>query len=161
MARNIIISFLKLTTVLSLLLIPLVLTEDMDDEDDDIYVLDHFPSSSSSSSSSSLQTGTRSRFLTRIIKKGMHCDAMMTGFNICNGVSASKGRGLLFCCKKHCRNVLGDKNNCGRCGHKCRQGQRCCDGACTDVLFNENHCGKCGSKCSPGLPCDKGCYGYA
>ncbi|XP_028807473.1 protein GRIM REAPER [Neltuma alba] len=160
MAHN--ISFLKLTTIILPLLLLLqhsqamtFQTEDIDDEDD-IYILDLKPSSSSS-----LGIGTRSRFLRRIIKKGMHCDDSTAGFNICNGVSASKGRGLLFCCKKHCRNVLGDKNNCGRCGHRCRQGQRCCDGACTDVLFNENHCGKCGNNCSPGLHCENGCCGYA
>ncbi|KAI9085892.1 hypothetical protein K1719_031969 [Acacia pycnantha] len=155
MAHN----FLKLTTIIvSLLLLhsqaTTFQTEDMDDNEDYIYILDHKPSSS-------LQIGTRSRFLMRIVKKGVHCDASAGSFNICNGVSASKGRGLLFCCKNHCRNVLSDENNCGRCGHKCCQGHRCCDGACTDVLFNENHCGKCGNKCSLGVHCENGCCGYA
>ncbi|XP_057955132.1 protein GRIM REAPER-like [Malania oleifera] len=58
----------------------------------------------------------RGRFLVSIVKKGTHCDVSN---NICNGILANNGASCLFCCKSHCRDVLRDKNNCGRCGHKC------------------------------------------
>ncbi|KAJ7981751.1 Stigma-specific Stig1 family protein [Quillaja saponaria] len=102
---------------------------------------------------------SRSRFLTSIIKKGTQCDQKAR--NICNGVSANKGTSLLFCCKTHCRNVLGDRNNCGRCGQKCGHGERCCGGVCTKILHNVNHCGKCNKKCSAGVGCENGFCGYA
>ncbi|KAI4322951.1 hypothetical protein L6164_022597 [Bauhinia variegata] len=149
-------TLLKLTAILSLLIF-LTLhskmaistnTEDEDDEEEE-YVVDT-PISVS---------GSKSRFLARILKKGMRCDPIAN--NICNGVPSSKGTGLLYCCKKHCRNVLRDKNNCSRCGHKCKQGQRCCNGICTDVLFHANHCGKCERKCIPGVSCENGFCGYA
>ena len=153
-------TILKLTTIISLL-IPLALhsqlvssidIDDIENELEEEYVLDtplpHLGP-------------TRSRFLASIIiKKGAHCDAVTN--NICNGVPANKGKGLLFCCKKHCRNVLSDRNNCGVCGHKCKGlGERCCNGVCTNVLSNDNHCGKCNKKCSPGDTCGNGFCGYA
>ncbi|CAK8535095.1 unnamed protein product [Lathyrus sativus] len=102
---------------------------------------------------------SRSRFLASIIKKGKQCN--LESNNICNGVRANKGKDLLFCCKKHCRNVLSDKNNCNECGHKCKQGERCCNGVCTNVLSNVHHCGKCKKECSSGDPCENGFCGYA
>ncbi|GLU23356.1 hypothetical protein SLE2022_393720 [Rubroshorea leprosula] len=102
---------------------------------------------------------SRSRFLARIIRKGMHCN--LTNNNICNGVPANNGTSLLYCCKKHCRNILRDVNNCGCCGKKCKFGERCCHGTCTDVAFNVNHCGKCNKKCLPGVRCECGSCGYA
>ncbi|XP_019154036.1 PREDICTED: protein GRIM REAPER [Ipomoea nil] len=101
----------------------------------------------------------RSRFLASVIKKGKRCDAVSN--NVCNGVSANNGTSLLYCCKKHCRNVLGDVNNCGACGRKCGFGQRCCGGACTDVVYNPLNCGKCTKACLPGVPCNYGSCGYA
>ncbi|KAJ7014694.1 protein GRIM REAPER [Populus alba x Populus x berolinensis] len=83
---------------------------------------------------------SRSRFLASVIKKGT---------------------GLLYCCKKHCRNVLGDKNNCGICGNKCKFGESCCNGRCTNIISNVNHCGKCTKKCAPGVRCQYGTCGYA
>ncbi|KAL6529721.1 hypothetical protein OROGR_015344 [Orobanche gracilis] len=105
----------------------------------------------------------RSRFLAstiKKIKKGAKCDAK-TKPDVCNGVSANNGTSLLNCCKKHCRNVLGDRNNCGRCGQKCRLNERCCGGVCTDVLRNQTNCGKCKKKCAKGVGCEIGFCGYA
>ncbi|WJX73290.1 hypothetical protein P8452_57091 [Trifolium repens] len=152
---------LKLTIILSLL-ISLALfvssndddinhhdMEEEDEEEQDFYVVD-----------TPLQNQrSRSRFLASIIKKGTHCDRETN--NICNGVRANKGKDLLFCCKKHCRNILSDKNNCNVCGHKCKQGEKCCNGICTNVMSNVNHCGKCKKECSNGDPCGNGFCGYA
>ncbi|KAL6570615.1 hypothetical protein OROGR_000165 [Orobanche gracilis] len=105
----------------------------------------------------------RSRFLAstvKKIKKSATCDAK-TNPGVCNGVSANEGTSLLNCCKKHCRDVLGDRNNCGRCGQKCRLNERCCGGVCTDVLRNRTNCGKCKKKCAKGVGCEIGFCGYA
>ncbi|KAF1866763.1 hypothetical protein Lal_00018148 [Lupinus albus] len=103
--------------------------------------------------------GLRSRFLKGIIKKGKRCHVSQ---NICNGVQAKKGTELLFCCKNlHCRDVLSDKNHCGKCGHKCEFGEKCCSGVCINVLYSAYHCGKCKSKCQQGVPCESGICGYA
>ncbi|XP_068498601.1 protein GRIM REAPER [Phaseolus vulgaris] len=155
-------AILKLTTVLILLIFSTLHDshfasstdvdedhEDINEEEEEEYVLDtRIP-----------HLGPRSRFLATIIKKGRQCNLETN--NICNGVRANKGRDLLFCCKKHCRNVLSDKNNCKVCGNKCKLGQRCCDGVCTNVLSNASHCGKCNKKCSPGDSCGSGVCGYA
>ncbi|KAG4968992.1 hypothetical protein AAZX31_12G213400 [Glycine max] len=122
---------------------------DINEEEEEEYVLD----------TAIPHLGPRSRFLATIIKKGRQCDRETN--NICNGVRANKGRDLLFCCKKHCRNVLSDKNNCSVCGNKCKQGERCCNGVCTNVLSNVRHCGKCNKQCSPGDSCGNGVCGYA
>ncbi|XP_047307314.1 protein GRIM REAPER-like [Impatiens glandulifera] len=108
----------------------------------------------------------RSRFLstsTTSIKKGVNCNLYSSNrrVRVCNGVSVNKGTGLLYCCKKHCRNVLSDRNNCGKCGKKCKQCERCCKGKCTNVGNNKSNCGKCGHKCKRGLPCAYGICGYA
>ncbi|CAM8952933.1 unnamed protein product [Rhodiola kirilowii] len=106
--------------------------------------------------------GTRRSLATVIknIKKGAHCTADQ--HNICNGVRANNGTSLLNCCKKHCRNILADMNNCGACGIKCRGfGKRCCNKKCTDILRNKNNCGKCGRKCDKGTGCGYGVCGYA
>ncbi|XP_057955298.1 protein GRIM REAPER-like [Malania oleifera] len=100
----------------------------------------------------------RGRFMASIIKKGTHCEVSS---NICNGISVNNGAGLLSCCKKHCRNVLRDRNNCGKCGHKCGFGQLCCGGKCTNVGFDALHCGKCNKACDSGVKCEKGSCGYA
>lgn len=155
--------FFKLTTILSLTFLlvlqacnssPMASTladniDHQDEEEIEEYVLDDpVPNLRS-----------RSRFLGSVIKKGTHCNAMK--YNVCNGVWANKGKSLLHCCKSHCRNVLGDKNNCGRCGNKCKFGERCCNGSCTNVLSNANHCGKCDRKCKAGVGCQYGFCGYA
>ena len=125
----------------------------VDEDGDEEYVLDSpVPSPGRSRSD---------RLLASVIKKGTRCDATRPRYNVCNGVAANKGKSLLYCCKKHCRNVLGDRNNCGRCGRKCGFGQRCCGGRCTAVLFSPNHCGKCERRCKRGVACENGVCGYA
>ncbi|KAK4576778.1 hypothetical protein RGQ29_027352 [Quercus rubra] len=147
-------NLLKLTTILSLV-IPLLLSLQYqtafsnDIEDYEEYVVD--------SPLSNLRS--RSRFLASVIKKGTHCNPITN--NVCNGVSANKGKSLLYCCKKHCRNVLSDKNNCGGCGKKCQEGQHCCNGRCTNTFYNVNHCGECNKKCKNGVKCEYGYCGYA
>lgn len=155
----------KLLTIIPLLIFLLLAlhvnhttsTED-EENDDDEYVLDN------SSFTSPNGMTTRSRFLTtsikKTLKKGTQCDAKPKR-NVCNGVWADKGTSLLHCCKKHCRNVLGDRNNCGKCGRKCKMGERCCGGVCTNVLKNKNNCGKCKKKCARGVKCEYGYCGYA
>ncbi|KAM6581983.1 hypothetical protein CsatB_008985 [Cannabis sativa] len=128
-----------------------------DDEDEEFYVLDKV---AGQTPATNVGIRSSSRFLASyIIKKGTHCDPKT--YNICNGVPANKGKSILYCCKRHCRNVLGDRNNCGRCGHKCKFEDRCCNGKCTKVLFNKHNCGKCGKKCKAGVACDNGYCGYA
>ncbi|KAG6393799.1 hypothetical protein SASPL_144372 [Salvia splendens] len=100
-------------------------------------------------------------FLASAVKKGASCGAATVSHHsvaTCNGVWANNGTCLLYCCKKHCRNVLGDHNNCGVCGHKCRFAERCCGGVCTNVLGNAANCGR---KCPRGVNCDFGYCGYA
>lgn len=153
---------INLITMLSLLLLLLLSTHfqmvsSIEDEEDegDFYLLDSTPANDNA--------GRVSRFLTstaKKVKKGTKCDAKTNPF-VCNGVWADKGTSLLSCCKKHCRNILGDRNNCGRCGNKCKYGERCCGGKCTNVLYNAANCGKCGKKCRKGVKCDYGYCGYA
>ena len=137
-------NLLKLITILSLV-IPLLLSLQYqtafsnDIEDDEEYVVD--------SPLSNLRS--RSRFLASVIKKGTHCNPITN--NVCNGVSANKRKSLLYCCKKHCRNVLSDKNNCGVRGKKCQEGQHYCNGRCTNTFYNVHHCGKCNKKCKNGV----------
>ena len=147
-------TLLKLTTILSLI-IPLILALQYqtafsnDIEEDEEYIVD--------TQLSNLRS--RSRFLASVIKRGAHCNPI--SYNVCNGVSANKGKSILHCCKTHCRDVLGDKNNCGVCGNKCKQGLRCCNGKCTDTFYNVNHCGKCNKECQNGVKCEYGYCGYA
>jgi hypothetical protein len=124
-------------------------SNDTQDDEDDQYVVD----------SPLANLRSRSRFLATVIKKGMRCDPI--AHNVCNGISANNGASLLRCCKTHCRNVLGDKNNCGQCGNKCKQGQRCCSGTCVDTAHNVKHCGECNKKCARGHKCEFGYCGYA
>ncbi|KAL6283620.1 hypothetical protein ACE6H2_014549 [Prunus campanulata] len=149
-------NFLKLTTILSLMIPSLVLAlhsqmafSSSELEEKEEYVLD----------SPNPSFRSRSRFLASIIKKGAHCDPIK--HNICNGISANKGTSILHCCKTHCRNVLGDRNNCGKCGNKCKLGMHCCNGTCINTTFNANNCGKCGKKCKYGVKCEYGYCGYA
>ncbi|KAB1216615.1 hypothetical protein CJ030_MR4G025776 [Morella rubra] len=150
-------TLLKVTTILSLILPALLLTlnsqvafsEDIEDDEDMEYVLD----------SPVPDLRSRSRFLTSVIQEGAFCHP--DKLRVCNGVSANKGTCFFQCCKKHCRNVLKDQNNCGRCGKKCKQGERCCNGTCTNVVHNANHCGKCTKKCKHGVKCHYGYCGYA
>ncbi|KAL0443534.1 UNVERIFIED_CONTAM: protein GRIM REAPER [Sesamum latifolium] len=155
------LTMLRLTTTLSVVVL-LLLTlhsqraasyEESEDEDEE-YVLDSLFANS---------TVRRSRFLAssvKKIKKGTSCDPKTNPY-VCNGVSANKGSSLLYCCKKHCRDVLGDRNNCGVCGRKCGLGERCCGGVCTNVLWTTANCGKCNKRCPDGVRCEYGYCGYA
>ncbi|KAJ9182913.1 hypothetical protein P3X46_006846 [Hevea brasiliensis] len=145
-------SLLKLITILSIFVLLTLHTQktlSSNIQEDEEYVLDTpLPNLRS-----------RSRFLATVIKEGTDCNHIAR--NICNGVSANSGTSLLQCCKTHCRNVLGDENNCGQCGNKCRFGELCCNGSCVNVAYNAYHCGKCNNKCAPGTPCNYGSCGYA
>ncbi|XP_060190948.1 protein GRIM REAPER [Lycium barbarum] len=121
--------------------------ESEDINDDEYYTLD------------TPFSNLRTKYPVTKIRKGASCDAQSN--NICDGVSANNGTSMLYCCKKHCRNILGDMNNCGQCQKKCKFGQRCCGGVCTDVVYNPLHCGKCNKACLPGVKCDFGYCGYA
>ncbi|KAF9589997.1 hypothetical protein IFM89_030147 [Coptis chinensis] len=152
-------TLLKLVTLLCIIIIPffLVLTScsafstDSDIQDGEEYVVD---TPSIGFSRRALITSQPKK-----IKKGAKCDPITN--NICNGISVNNGTGLLYCCKKHCRNVKGDRNNCGTCGHKTGFGELCCNGNPVGVAYNVDHCGKCNVKCSSGLKCEYGTCGYA
>ncbi|CAN6691060.1 unnamed protein product [Malus baccata var. baccata] len=138
-------NLLKLTTILSLMIHSLLAL--------------HFQMVFSSSDLEDDDEVSGSRFLASIIRKGAQCDP--TKHNICNGISTNKGAGILYCCKKHCRNVLSDKNNCGKCWKQCKFGMRCCNGTCMNTTSDANNCGKCGKKCKYGVKCEYGYCGYA
>uniref|UniRef100_A0A0D3CQL8 Uncharacterized protein n=1 Tax=Brassica oleracea var. oleracea TaxID=109376 RepID=A0A0D3CQL8_BRAOL len=156
-------TIIKSTSLLSLILYFLITTtsnphsvlgdEVADEEDPEFYILDEALTILSNVTVSSKTRLLVSKY--KKIKKGMRCH--VESYNICNGFKANNGTSLLHCCKMHCRNILGDMNNCGRCGKKCGFGQRCCGGVCTYVNFNPNHCGKCTRKCKSGFECE---YGY-
>ncbi|KAL3503206.1 hypothetical protein ACH5RR_037655 [Cinchona calisaya] len=121
---------------------------DVDDDDQEEYILD----------APFAHTHLRSRFLSSI-KKGSSCNFEKK--NKCNGVYANEGKSLLYCCKNHCRDVLGDRNNCGYCGFKCKFGEKCCGGRCIDVMYDPFNCGKCGKMCKKDHNCGYGYCGYA
>ncbi|KAJ4976348.1 hypothetical protein NE237_001454 [Protea cynaroides] len=147
-------TLLKLNSIPSLFIIVLVLILQSH-----IALSLDFPTDTDEDDSKEYVVDTGSRYLLARIRKGAHCN--LFNHNICDGIPVNNGTGLLHCCKKHCRNILSDKNNCGRCGRKCGFGQRCCHGFCTNVAFNGNHCGKCNRKCLPGIKCEFGSCGYA
>ncbi|KAH7836990.1 hypothetical protein Vadar_008248 [Vaccinium darrowii] len=60
------------------------------------------------------------------------------------------------CCKNACVNVKTDLLNCGKCGHKCKDGEHCCQGRCFSLMRDRSNCGMCGNVC--GLK-EKCCYG--
>ncbi|XP_058092316.1 protein GRIM REAPER [Magnolia sinica] len=147
----------KLTTILSITITLALLIhihaaiDDVEFDEEKEYVMDdHFLG---------LNVRSGSRFLATKIEKGASCDELAN--NICSGVSVNNSTGLLQCCKKHCRDVLGDRNNCGVCGQKCGFGQLCCYGKCTDIAYNVDNCGKCDKKCRAGVKCEYGVCGYA
>lgn len=105
--------------------------------------------------------GLRSRFLASnvVINKGTRCWGKKR--EVCDGVWANKGKSLVYCCKTHCRNVLGDKNNCGGCGVKCGLGHSCCAGRCINVGSDANNCGNCNLVCAKATGCRFGFCAYA
>ena len=65
------------------------------------------------------------------------------------------------CCRKKCVNVSTDRNNCGKCGKRCKYSQVCCRGKCVNPMFDKHHCGRCGNKCNKGDSCVYGICSYA
>ncbi|PIN12757.1 hypothetical protein CDL12_14623 [Handroanthus impetiginosus] len=65
------------------------------------------------------------------------------------------------CCKKRCVNVLKDRFNCGKCGHKCKFSEICCKGKCVNPWIDKKHCGGCNNKCKKGSKCMFGMCSYA
>ncbi|KAL1537730.1 protein GRIM REAPER-like [Salvia divinorum] len=149
------LTILNLLTILSLLLFQTSLSFEDEGIEVEYYLLDSLISTTNAVRSRA------SRFLASAVKKGARCGAATSHGVACDGVRANNGTCLLYCCKKHCRNVLGDHNNCGVCGHKCRFAERCCSGVCTNVLGNTANCGNCGRKCPRGVECEFGNCGYA
>ncbi|GMJ05072.1 hypothetical protein like AT1G11925 [Hibiscus trionum] len=59
------------------------------------------------------------------------------------GICQAKGSPGPTCCKKKCVNVLTDRQNCGKCGKKCK------------------HCGGCNNRCGNREFCVLGLCNYA
>ncbi|KAE9458105.1 hypothetical protein C3L33_09992, partial [Rhododendron williamsianum] len=155
-------SLINLTTILSLLLIlvpPLLLLAPPSAAEEDYYAIN------TKDRPSGLRV--RGRLLgstdePELVRNNTSC---MPGNNVCDGVWSQPSNGIvlahIYCCKKHCRNVLTDKNNCGACENKCPFGYLCCSGNCTNVAYDPMHCGKCKTACLPGVLCEYGSCGYA
>jgi hypothetical protein len=66
------------------------------------------------------------------------------GSGVCTGCSG--GQTL---CGRECRNLDGDRNNCGGCGNACNGGSACCAGRCVNPQGDdESNCGGCNVFCS-------------
>ncbi|CAA6655829.1 unnamed protein product [Spirodela intermedia] len=65
------------------------------------------------------------------------------------------------CFGLYCRDLSGDRLNCGACGRKCGLGMRCCGGACANVRSDRRNCGRCGKACRHDESCTGGLCGYA
>ncbi|MBQ8036868.1 MAG: hypothetical protein IJ268_07745 [Proteobacteria bacterium] len=80
-----------------------------------------------------------------------------------------------LCCLGEC--VKQTDENCGACGHACREAEHCgpfqndmaclcqngtpctgtcCSGVCVELAFNPNHCGTCSNACATGQMCSMG-----
>ncbi|KAF7840602.1 stigma-specific STIG1-like protein 1 [Senna tora] len=77
------------------------------------------------------------------------------------GVCRSTGSGGPDCCKKKCVDVSSDRNNCGKCGKKCKYSQMCCKGKCVSTMSSNSHCGRCDNRCLHGDSCVYGICSYA
>jgi hypothetical protein len=106
-------------------------------------------------------------------------DATGTISCLCNGVTCAVGES---CCGTSCVDTNTSFNNCGACGHSCKQGEQCLGGACScngaggcvgnqvccgpqtaggggcfDVAAGPQHCGSCAAgACPPGETCQLG-----
>ncbi|PKI48895.1 hypothetical protein CRG98_030743 [Punica granatum] len=65
------------------------------------------------------------------------------------------------CCRKQCVNVSTDRQNCGKCGKKCKYAEICCGGTCVNPSNDKAHCGKCNNPCRKGNVCSYGFCNYA
>lgn len=63
---------------------------------------------------------------------------------------------------RRCFDVGADNDDrCGSCTHCCRpSGRKCCGGVCVDLLSNRNNCGRCGKRCRHRVRCQNGICGY-
>ncbi|CAN4078390.1 unnamed protein product [Withania somnifera] len=59
-------------------------------------------------------------------------------------ICLAKGSPGPFCCKNKCMNFLGDKENCGFCGKKCKFNEICCKGFCLNAMLGKKYAGHCG-----------------
>lgn len=57
--------------------------------------------------------------------------------------------------KDRCVDRRNDPNHCGRCGKRCKSGQRCADGRCGNCVV-EGRCGAGRPKCCAGYVCKAG-----
>lgn len=118
----------------------------------DDEVSDHLPPTEGEDSPFSLVR--RLLFGFQSLQKGLTCNKYPR-------VCRRNGSARPDCCKKKCVNVERDRNNCGRCGKKCKYSKICCKGKCVNPLFNRKHCGGCNNECSKGSLCVYGMCGYA
>lgn len=96
--------------------------------------------------------------------KGLHGHKNVRGAMTCDKyprVCRVKGSEGPDCCKKKCVNVSMDRNNCGKCGKRCKYSQVCCKGKCVNPMFDKHHCGRCDNKCNKGDSCVYGLCSYA
>jgi stigma-specific protein Stig1 len=82
-----------------------------------------------------------------------HDDGLLGDLNNCSKCGDKCSRGQA-CCNGKCT-PLNTTDNCGKCGDKCPAGQGCCNGACTPLNTTAN-CGTCGNKCPDGQICESG-----
>jgi hypothetical protein len=72
-------------------------------------------------------------------------------------------------CNGVCRDLQGDRTNCGTCGNRCGTGLQCvagqcqcpvgqtsCNGVCRNLQTDRTNCGTCGTVC-PGTANQSGC----
>ena len=128
--------------------------EFVDDMDGNGNSAEHSSISSSESDELSFLQGRFLRQKRGRVHGAMTCDKYP---RVCR-VPGSKGRD---CCRKKCVNVSTDRNNCGKCGKKCKYSEMCCKGKCVNPMFNKSHCGSCGNKCHKGDYCHQGLCSYA
>lgn len=102
---------------------------------------------------------TTSRFLggqrVKAKSKRMTCDKFP---RICRTMKSSNRPD---CCYKTCVNVMMDRQNCGKCGYRCKYSEICCRGKCVNSWYNKRHCGGCNNKCKFGEYCVYGMCNYA
>ncbi|KAG0591339.1 hypothetical protein M758_1G163900 [Ceratodon purpureus] len=63
---------------------------------------------------------------------------------------------------RRCFDVGADNDlRCGSCTRSCRpSGRKCCGGVCVDLLSDRNNCGRCGNRCRGRVRCQNGICGY-
>lgn len=127
------------------------------DENDDNTALneayDYIPVKNDGKEPTSLQ-GARRILVQKYRPSVMTCDKYPR-------VCRTKGSSGPDCCKKKCVNVTIDKNNCGKCGKKCKYSEICCKGKCANPMIDRKNCGGCSNKCNKKSSCLYGMCSYA